>query len=195
MKFLLGTVVCVLSLVLTGGEAFSRGGHGGGGGHHSGGHHSGGHHAHSAHRSTSTRSARSNRSAKRRTTVRKKSTRHVRHHKHRRHHHRHRGGYGDADGDDGDSDDATADAARYGVLILDLSRGPAARAGLQVDDIILSFNGVDTPSYEALAGAVQQAGDQAEVVYIDGDTGEETSCTVYPAAGRIGVTGQGVRVD
>jgi regulator of sigma E protease len=60
--------------------------------------------------------------------------------------------------------------------------------GLQEGDIILSYNGTPTPTFDALASAVQHADGPAEVVYVDGDSGECASCTVTPGDGRIGVT-------
>jgi S1-C subfamily serine protease len=76
-----------------------------------------------------------------------------------------------------------------------VARGPAARAGLQPDDIILSFNGQATPTFEALADAVQQSGSEAEVYYINADTGARETMTLSGVNGRIGITGYGVQVD
>jgi S1-C subfamily serine protease len=113
----------------------------------------------------------------------------------RRHHGRHYGGYGGGDYGGGDLYVAPGIVgAEYGVLLTDVSQGPAANAGLQPDDIILSYNGQPTPSYEDLAAAVQSSGSQAEVSYISGDNGDQETVTLSGVNGRIGVTGYGVPV-
>jgi S1-C subfamily serine protease len=97
-----------------------------------------------------------------------------------------------------DSDGGARPAATgvAGVLITDLAkRGTAARQGLKVNDVILRFNGVRTPTFTALADAVQQASGRAEVVYLDGETGEQQTLVLYPENGRIGVTGEDVQVE
>jgi hypothetical protein len=129
---------------------------------------------------------------------RQNANRHHRHHRHR--YGNYGGGDGDGEGRDFDGGDQYEGApapvpVEYGVLLTDVARGPAARAGLQPDDIILSFNGQATPSYEALADAVQQSGSEADVYYINADTGARETVTLTGVNGRIGVSGYGVPVD
>jgi S1-C subfamily serine protease len=86
-------------------------------------------------------------------------------------------------------------SALYGVRITELYQGTAAKQGLRVDDIILSFDGTATPSFEALAAAVQQSGSEAEVIFINADNGQQESIVLYPQGGRIGVNGEAVQVS
>jgi membrane-associated protease RseP (regulator of RpoE activity) len=65
--------------------------------------------------------------------------------------------------------------------------GAAAVAGLRQGDVILSFNGVATPSFDALREAVAAAAGPAEVIFFNPEPGQKESLTVTPAAGKIGV--------
>jgi hypothetical protein len=144
-----------------------------------------------------------------RPSVRNHNHRHNHRHHHRHRHHRHRhhrnnggdvdGGDGDGGGDVGDGDDGAEavemEAAEYGVKILELAPGVACNKALNVGDIILSYNGVRTPSIDALAAAVQGGGGTARVLVLRADGGERQTLTLAPVLGRIGVTGQGVRVE
>jgi hypothetical protein len=96
---------------------------------------------------------------------------------------------------EGGSAGQVAAAPVYGVLITEMQRGTAAKQGLRPGDIILSYNGSATPTFEALADAVQQSGNEAEVVFINQDNGEEEAITLFPVEGRIGVTVEPVQVD
>ena len=144
------------------------------------------------------------------TTAVKPAPKH--HHKphpkhHHKHHHRH-GPMGDIDGElDASSSDADeaddgedagvaeeAEAALYGVEITGLYKGTAAKEGMEVGDIILNFNGTPTPTFEALADAVARSGSQAQVLVIRGDGGERETVTLFPQDGRIGLSGEPVRV-
>jgi hypothetical protein len=87
------------------------------------------------------------------------------------------------------------EAAEYGVVILELAKGPAKSAGLEEGDIILAFNGRVTPSFEALAAAVQQSGTQARVLVLREESGERETVTLNGINGRIGVTGRGTLVE
>ena len=127
---------------------------------------------------------------------------------HHKHHHRH-GPMGDIDGElDASSSDADeaddgedagvaeeAEAALYGVEITGLYKGTAAKEGMEVGDIILNFNGTPTPTFEALADAVARSGSQAQVLVSRGDGGERETTTLFPQDGRIGLSGEPVRVN
>jgi hypothetical protein len=137
------------------------------------------------------------------------------HHKHK-HHHKHKS-MGDADGGGSDGGSAEAEEAEeageteaavgateeaeeteasvYGVEITALYKGTAAKEGLEIGDIILSFNGIATPNFEALASAVARSGSQAQVLVVRGEDGERETITLFPKEGRIGLSGEGVRVS
>jgi S1-C subfamily serine protease len=91
--------------------------------------------------------------------------------------------------------DTAPPPTEYGFLIQQLGQGTAYNEGLREGDIILSLDGVPTPTFDDLARAVQQAGRQAEVIFLNVENGRRESILLYPVAGRIGVTGQGVRVE
>ncbi len=114
------------------------------------------------------------------------------------------GDFGDsADGIDTDSDGIASDdadnkdakGALYGVEITGLFKGTANDEGLEIGDIIISFNGIPTPDFDTLANAVARAGNKAQVVVIRDDNGKRETVTLYPKNGRIGLSGESVRVD
>jgi hypothetical protein len=86
-------------------------------------------------------------------------------------------------------------AVTFGMQIRQLFDGPAARAGLQPGDVILSIGGVPTPTAEVLGGVLQQATGAVEVVVLRNATGERESVVLTPEDGRIGVFSESVRVD
>jgi hypothetical protein len=94
-----------------------------------------------------------------------------------------------------DQEAEEAEAALYGVEITGLFKGTAAKEGLEIGDIILNFNGTPTPTFEALADAVARSGSQAQVLVIRGDGGERETVTLFPKDGRIGLSGDPVRVS
>jgi hypothetical protein len=168
LKAILGGVLglaCVF--FLNGGTAAAKGGKGGGGHHH---HHHHGHHHH-----------------------------HHGHHHHHHHHYRPRPivivpvEVAPVEMEVPEPEDI--EAAEYGVVILELAKGPANSAGLEEGDIILAFNGRATPSFEALAAAVQASGTQARVLVLREESGKRETVTLTGINGRIGVTGRGVRVE
>jgi hypothetical protein len=139
---------------------------------------------------------------------------HVQQHKHHhKHHHKHKSrGDVDGGGSDGPSaeagdageteaavgateDDEETEASVYGVEITALYKGTAAKEGLEIGDIILSFNGIPTPNFDALASAVARSGSQAQVLVVRGEDGERETITLFPQQGRIGLSGEGVRVN
>jgi len=77
--------------------------------------------------------------------------------------------------------------ASYGVKITGLHQGTAVQQGMRVGDIILSFNGTPTPSFEALRDAVQQSGSQAKVIFRNAANGQRGSIVLFPVDGSIGV--------
>jgi membrane-associated protease RseP (regulator of RpoE activity) len=103
---------------------------------------------------------------------------------------------GGPDGRDGDDGDDPEVEGTYGLLITDLDDdGPAAAAGLDVDDTILSVNGIRVQSAEQLRAAFKNAKGRVEVVYISDDTGEVEEVMVTPRNGRIGITMDEVEVN
>jgi membrane-associated protease RseP (regulator of RpoE activity) len=94
--------------------------------------------------------------------------------------------------------DAVEPALRAGhaLLITDLEPdGPAATAGLDVDDTILSVNGVRVQSVEELRAVVEKATGPVSVVYISDDTGDVEDADIVPLKGRLGITMDVVTVD
>jgi PDZ domain len=81
-----------------------------------------------------------------------------------------------------------------GLEILQVHEGPAAQAGLRERDVILSCAGVATPTAEDLQDILRSTSGGIEVVYIDGETGEEAQLTVYPQDGFLGLTVEAVHV-
>ncbi len=94
-----------------------------------------------------------------------------------------------------DQEAEEAEAAIYGVEITGLFKGTAAKEGLEIGDIILNFNGTPTPTFEALADAVARSGPQAQILVIREDGGERETVTLFPKEGRIGLSGEPVRVS
>ncbi len=94
-----------------------------------------------------------------------------------------------------DQEAEEAEAALYGVEITGLFKGTAAKEGLEIGDIILNFNGTPTPTFEALADAVARSGPQAQILVIREDGGERETVTLFPKEGRIGLSGEPVRVS
>jgi hypothetical protein len=84
---------------------------------------------------------------------------------------------------------------KSGVKITEVLPGTAARQGLKTGDTILSFDGKPTPTFDDLRSAVQAAGKEAEMVYVNGDTSEQESVTVFPENGRIGIAGQDASLE
>ncbi len=87
--------------------------------------------------------------------------------------------------------DPTADEtdAQSGVRILAVDAGAAAElGGLRAGDVILSFAGVPTQSFDGLREAVGQASAEAKVIFINGENGQTEFLTVALQEGRLGVT-------
>jgi len=104
-------------------------------------------------------------------------------------------GGGDVGGDEPDGDDSEVAGGR-GLLITDLEDdGPAATAGLDVDDTILSVNGVRVQSVEELRAALKNVGGPVKLVYISDDTDDTEDVMVTPRRGRIGVTMDEVELE
>ena len=75
-----------------------------------------------------------------------------------------------------------------------VARGPAARAGLQVGDVILTVDGKQVDGPAALAAALKAAA-EVEVAFVDPDTGKPQTRKVKPANGDIGLTVRAVAVS
>jgi membrane-associated protease RseP (regulator of RpoE activity) len=93
------------------------------------------------------------------------------------------------------ADEATETETEYGVKIVTLKKGAAAHAGLMLGDVILSFNGLETPTFEALRDAVQESGDEAEVIFLNVENGQRESIILHPEDSRIGVGVEPVPVE
>jgi hypothetical protein len=105
------------------------------------------------------------------------------------------GGGSPSGGDEPDSDDPEVAGGR-GLLITDLEDdGPAATAGLDVDDTILSVNGARVQSVEELRAALKSVNRPVKLVYISDDTGDTEFVMVTPNHGRIGVTMDEVELE
>lgn len=88
-----------------------------------------------------------------------------------------------------EEESAASAADEDGVALLAVSEGAAAeQAGLRAGDVILSFDGVRTRSFEALRQAVQQADGPVRVVFINSENNQTEYLTVEPRDGAIGVT-------
>jgi S1-C subfamily serine protease len=122
------------------------------------------------------------------------------HHNHHRHdwHRRHgyRVFYMTADGMPMVMNDAgEMQSVATGVRITEVREGEARRQGMLVGDIILSVNGGETPTVEALAAALQEADGEAEVVFRNSENGAIESIVLYPVGGRIGIQGETVTLQ
>jgi hypothetical protein len=120
------------------------------------------------------------------------------------------GGGGEGGGDMGGGDSGGGDSGGsgsenavepelrtgHGLLITDLDEnGPAANAGLDVDDTILKVNGVRVQSVEELRAVVEAAKGPVVVVYISDETGDMEEAQMTPQKGRLGITMDVVTVD
>jgi len=81
-----------------------------------------------------------------------------------------------------------------GVCILELKDGTALDEGMNKGDVIVSINGKATPNIDTLRDVLQNAGDVADVMYINGETGETEVISLYPQDGKLGIVGQDVPV-
>jgi S1-C subfamily serine protease len=94
----------------------------------------------------------------------------------------------DANAAETDDDAAIVDtgiAAEYGLQITKLAAdGLASAAGLKERDVILSVGEIRVQGVEDLQSALTSAAGDAEVVYIDGDSGE----TLMPSRINASVT-------
>jgi membrane-associated protease RseP (regulator of RpoE activity) len=152
-----------------------------------------------------------------------KHKKHHKKHHHKKHHKHHKGDKDDQGGAEGGADDGGGDEsggdmgggdaggggdgpdgpavepalqAGKGLLITDLDAdGPAAVAGLDVDDTILSVNGVRVQSVEGLRAVVEKATGPVTVVFLSDDTGDVEEADVTPRKGRLGITMDVVAVD
>ncbi len=108
------------------------------------------------------------------------------------------GSEGGAGAADGSGSAAAAEAVApvvVGMEITVLYKGAASKGGLEIGDIIMSVNGTATPTFEALAQALAQAGSRAQLVVVREDGGERETITLAPQNGYIGVSVEPARVE
>ena len=74
-------------------------------------------------------------------------------------------------------------------------RGPAARAGLQVGDVIVAVNGKRVATPAELTAALKAAGDEVEIMCVNPDDGKADTRKVKLTAGEAGVVVQTVAVS
>jgi hypothetical protein len=72
-------------------------------------------------------------------------------------------------------------------------RGPAARAGLQVGDVIVAVDGKRVSTPAALSAALKSAA-EVEVLFVNPDTGKSEFRKLRPANGDVGLTTKAVPV-
>lgn len=78
--------------------------------------------------------------------------------------------------------------ANRGAKITTILPGsPAADAGLEVDDIIVSVNGVKITSTTHLINALKSAGGTAQLVVINNRDGQQVDVTAFPKVGKLGI--------
>jgi C-terminal processing protease CtpA/Prc len=83
-----------------------------------------------------------------------------------------------------------------GLLITNLEDGgPAMVAGLDVDDTILSVNGVRVQSVAELQAVLKKATGPVEVVFISDDSGDVMEVDVTPKNSSLGVTTEVVELE
>lgn len=92
-------------------------------------------------------------------------------------------------------EDVSPASPLWGVKVTELYEGTAAKQGLVKGDIILSFNGIATPTYEDLRSAVQQSGNRAAVIFLNVENGQRESIILYPENSAIGVDVVPVQVE
>jgi S1-C subfamily serine protease len=82
--------------------------------------------------------------------------------------------------------------AASGVRITSLRDGPAQREGMVVGDIILSVNGVETPSVVALGATLRGTRGPAEIVFRNVENDAIESVVLELDDGRMGIDGETV---
>lgn len=74
------------------------------------------------------------------------------------------------------------------MQIQELDEGTARDQGMKVGDIIVRINSQATPDFDALRAALEAAGSEAEVDFINVDNGQLERIVLYPDDTRIGAT-------
>jgi PDZ domain len=125
----------------------------------------------------------------------KKNKKHKKHHKHRPK----AFAGGDDDSADGGADDDGDDPeveSGTGLQITDLDEaGPAMEVGLDVDDTIVSVNGLRVKSVLELRAVVEKATSPVRVVFLSDETGNVEEVDITPKNGRLGITMEEVNVN
>jgi membrane-associated protease RseP (regulator of RpoE activity) len=94
-----------------------------------------------------------------------------------------------------DKPDAEVDGDK-GLLITEIvDGGPAAEAGLDVDDTILSVNGVRVQTVEELNAVVEKATGAVVVVFISDDSGDVEEVDITPKNGKLGLSTEVVELE
>jgi membrane-associated protease RseP (regulator of RpoE activity) len=84
----------------------------------------------------------------------------------------------------------------FGLIITDLDEdGPAAEAGLDIDDTIISINGVRVQTLEQMNTALKNIKGTVVIVYISDESEEVEEEDITPKAGKIGATLEVVELE
>jgi predicted metalloprotease with PDZ domain len=84
----------------------------------------------------------------------------------------------------------------FGLLIVDLlDGGPAMEAGLDIDDTILSINGVRVQSLADVKKALKDVKWQIVIVFISDDSGDVEEVDVTLKDGKLGLTLEVVELE
>ena len=84
----------------------------------------------------------------------------------------------------------------FGLIITDLDEdGPAAEAGLDIDDTIISINGVRVQTLEQMNTALKNIKGTVVIVFISDESEEVEEEDITPKAGKIGATLEVVELE
>jgi len=84
----------------------------------------------------------------------------------------------------------------FGLIITDLDEdGPAAEAGLDIDDTIISINGVRVQSMEQMKTALKNVKGTVVIVFISDETEEVEEEDITVRDGKLGATLEVVKLE
>jgi hypothetical protein len=88
-----------------------------------------------------------------------------------------------------------AQPGENGLQITEVLDGPAKDADLRVGDIILGVGPNRTQNLEELTKAIAAASDNADIIFINGDSKRVERLPVTPRKGKIGVVVSPIKLD